>query len=151
MTPLAPAFDLAERACMGLASRWRNAYLRARGVRVGGYCWLRQVEVPRNHANVALDRCSLDRGVTLLCLGGGPDVRLSIGRGSYLNRGTFVDALDRVTIGRHVAIGPGCYITDHDHGGPTPAAGRWRSRWWPARRTSATTSGWGPTWSCSRA
>ncbi len=112
-----PILTLIDRLAAGLASRGRNAYLRARGVRVTGYCWLRAVEVPRNHANVALDRCSLDRGVVLLCLGDpGPDVRLSIGQGTYLNRGTFIDALERVTIGRHVAMGPGCYVTDHDHG-----------------------------------
>ncbi len=24
--------------------------------------------------------------------------------------------VDRVTVGRDVAMGPGCYVTDHDHG-----------------------------------
>ena len=117
MSP-APLFNLADRFGMGLASRWRNAVLRARGVQVTGYCWLRAVEVPRNHAHIALDACSLDRGVVLLCLGepAGTDVRLRVGHGTYLNRGTFVDALESVTIGREVAIGPRCYITDHDHG-----------------------------------
>ena len=116
--PITRTLDLVDRLCQGAASRGRNAYLRARGVRVDGYCWLRAVEVPRNHAHISLDGCSLDRGVVLLCLGdaAGTDVRLSVGRGAYLNRGTFVDAVERVTIGRDVAIGPRCYITDHDHG-----------------------------------
>ena len=102
---------------MGTASRWRNAYWRARGVRVHGYCWLRAVQIPRDHHNVELDRCSLDRGVVVLC-GGPPSdaVKLRIGEGAYINRRTFLDATESLTIGRQVAIGPNCYITDHDHG-----------------------------------
>ncbi len=109
--------DLIDRVCTGLASRGRNAYWRGRGVRVDGYCWLRPIEVPRRHRCVRLDRCSLDRGVVLLVSGApGDDVRIAIGPGTYLNRGTVVDATESVVIGRDVAIGPGCYLTDHDHG-----------------------------------
>jgi acetyltransferase-like isoleucine patch superfamily enzyme len=117
MSVLARPTNLAERLCMGLASRWRNVYWRARGVRVGGRCWLRSVEIPRDHHNVSLDRCSLDRGVVVLCSGpASAGVKLSVGEGAYVNRRTMLDAIESLTIGRHVAIGPGCYITDHDHG-----------------------------------
>jgi acetyltransferase-like isoleucine patch superfamily enzyme len=105
------------RLSMALASRWRNLYYRALGVQMRGYIWMQAVEIPLNHRNIELTACSLDRGVVLLCAGRpGSGVKLSIGKGSYLNRGTFVDSLESVTIGENVAIGPGCYITDHDHG-----------------------------------
>jgi acetyltransferase-like isoleucine patch superfamily enzyme len=106
-----------QNAAMGSASRWRNLFHRLRGVRIHGYVWMRAVEIPLYPYNVELESCSLDRGVTLLC--GGPPregIKLKIGYGSYLNRRTFVDAIESVEIGQFVAIGPDCYITDHDHG-----------------------------------
>jgi acetyltransferase-like isoleucine patch superfamily enzyme len=109
--------NLLQRAAMGSASRWRNLYYRLCGIRFHGYVWMRAVEIPSNYHNIELDSCSLDRGVTLLC-GGSPreGIKLKIGPGSYLNRRTFVDAIESVEIGQFVAIGPDCYITDHDHG-----------------------------------
>jgi serine acetyltransferase len=114
---IASAINLTERLCMGLASRGRNVWLKRRGVRIGAYCWLRQVEIPRSHHNIQLDGCSLDRGVVLLCSGPeSPDVKLSIAKGVYINRRTFLDVIESLVIGKNVAIGPDCYITDHDHG-----------------------------------
>jgi acetyltransferase-like isoleucine patch superfamily enzyme len=102
---------------MVAASRWRNIVYRAMGVRMHGYVWLRAVEVVGATHNIELDRCSLDRDVVLLCSGPArPGVKLSIGQGTYVNRCSFLDAVESVKIGRRVAIGPGCYITDHDHG-----------------------------------
>ncbi len=110
-------FNLLDRLFMGLASRWRNFYFRARGVQIKGYCWLRAVEIPRDHHNILLDTCSLDRDVVVLCSGEpSPGVKLRIGPGTYVNRRSFLDVTESLTIGSHVAIGPGCYITDHDHG-----------------------------------
>jgi acetyltransferase-like isoleucine patch superfamily enzyme len=106
-----------QRVCMGGASRFRNLSYRALGVRMKGYNWLRSIEIPYNHRNIELNSCSLDRGVVLLCGGAArPGVRLSIGDGTYINRRTFIDANESIIIGRNVAIGPNCYITDHDHG-----------------------------------
>jgi acetyltransferase-like isoleucine patch superfamily enzyme len=108
---------LALRFGMGIASRWRNFFWKQMGVRIKGYCWLRAVEIPRDFQNIELDGCSLDRGVVLLCIGNAsPGVMLSIGPGTYINRHTFLDAIESVKIGRDVAIGPNCYFTDHDHG-----------------------------------
>src|SRR5438105_12308504 len=108
--------DIIARVAAGLASRWRNAYFRIRGVRLGGYVWLRAIEIPRNHADIALDaRVSLDRGVVLLCSGssiGRP--KIHIGTGTYINRYTILDATQELVIGRDCAIGPSCYLTDHD-------------------------------------
>jgi acetyltransferase-like isoleucine patch superfamily enzyme len=39
-----------------------------------------------------------------------------IGGGTYINRNTVLDAAESLIIGRECAIGPGCYLTDHDHG-----------------------------------
>lgn len=114
---LAQPLNLLRRLSMAAASRWRNLYYRAAGVRMRGYVWMRGVEIPQFHRNILLDRCSLDRGVVLLCSGAMNDtVKLSIGHASYLNRNTLVDATESLVIGEYVAIGPGCYITDHDHG-----------------------------------
>ena len=117
MSAVARFLALTDRLAVGLTSRGRNVFYRARGVRIDGYCWLRRIDVPRNWADVHLDRCSLDRGVVLLCSGPpSPEPKIVIGDGSYLNRGTFLDATESLTIGRQVAVGPNCYLTDHDHG-----------------------------------
>jgi acetyltransferase-like isoleucine patch superfamily enzyme len=109
--------NLVQRMAMGFASRWRNLFYRALGVKMHGYIWMRAVEIPREHHNIELTSCSLDRGVVLLCSGPPTDqIKLSIGSGTYINRRTFVDVIESLTIGANVAIGPGCYITDHDHG-----------------------------------
>ena len=114
---ISKAVNFVQRLAMGLASRWRNLFYRAMGVRMHGYMWMRAVEIPRDHNNIELTSCSLDRGVVLLCSGPPSDqVKLSIGHGTYINRHTFVDVIESLTIGANVAIGPGCYITDHDHG-----------------------------------
>ncbi len=106
-----------DRFVGGLGSRWRNLALRARGVHVHGYCWLRRIEIPRNHHQILLDECSLDRGVVLIASGaGGGEPIISIGRGTYVNRYTILDATESLVVGNEVAIGPNCYITDHDHG-----------------------------------
>jgi acetyltransferase-like isoleucine patch superfamily enzyme len=114
---LSKIVNLMQRLLTGLASRWRNLFYRVAGVQMHGYNWLRAVEIPRDHHNIKLESCSLDRGVVLLC--GGPaksGIKLSIGPGTYINRNTFLDAVESLVIGSRVAIGPGCYITDHDHG-----------------------------------
>jgi acetyltransferase-like isoleucine patch superfamily enzyme len=120
MTIVATLLQRVRGVCIGLASRWRNVYFRLLGMRMNGYIWMRAVEIPRFHQCIELTRCSLDRGVVLLCNGTDPRndraIKISIGEGAYLNRGTFLDANESIVIGGHTAIGPGCYITDHDHG-----------------------------------
>jgi acetyltransferase-like isoleucine patch superfamily enzyme len=120
MGAIATILRMLDRAVAGVASRWRNGRYRLAGVRMHGYCWLRAIEIPRDHHDISLDRCSLDRGVVLLC-GGPPRVqgagpKLIIGEGVYINRNTFLDVIESLEIGPRTAIGPGCYITDHDHG-----------------------------------
>jgi len=103
----------------GLMSRWRNWMLRMRGVRLDGYCWLRGIDIPRGHRKIRLGKkVMLDRGVTLLCSEGGSDgngALIELGDSVYVNRDTIIDASEKVEIGSRCMIGPGCYITDHDH------------------------------------
>lgn len=111
-------FNLSNRLLKALKSRWRNSYYRLLGVKLQGYVWMREIEIPCQFNSIQLaDNCSLDRGVTLLCSGEPqPQPKIDIGVGTYINRHTFLDAITSLTIGQYCAIGPGCYITDHDHG-----------------------------------
>ncbi len=109
---------LLERMFMGLFSRGRNAYYKARGVKLRGYSWMRAIEIPRNFRDIEIHRgCALDRGVVLLCSGVETDKpKIVIEENTYINRHSFLDATQLIIIGRECGIGPGCYITDHDHG-----------------------------------
>ena len=102
----------------GLNSRWRNFYYQLQGVKLQGYVWMQAIEIPRNYHDIEIEAsCALDRGVVLLCSGESSDIpKIRIGAFTYINRNTFLDATESLIIGRECGIGPGCYITDHDHG-----------------------------------
>jgi len=108
----------AQQIIGGVTSRWRNAYYKSLGVKIQGYCWMRQIEIPRNFTDIEIESsCAFDRGVVLLCSGeSSVHPKIRIGASTYINRNTFLDATESITIGKECAIGPGCYITDHDHG-----------------------------------
>lgn len=107
-----------NRIAQGWTSRWRNLYYLTLGVKLHGYVWMKQIEIPRNFDEIEIEKnCALDRGVVLLCSGDPlPYPKIHIGANTYINRNTFLDATLSLTIGKDCAIGPGCYITDHDHG-----------------------------------
>jgi acetyltransferase-like isoleucine patch superfamily enzyme len=107
-----------NRIAEGLASRWRNTYYKILGVKLHGYVWMRQIEIPRNFADIKIESpCAIDKGVILLCSGDPlPHPKIDIGSHTYINRNTFIDATLSIKIGEKCGIGPGCYITDHDHG-----------------------------------
>jgi acetyltransferase-like isoleucine patch superfamily enzyme len=107
----------AHRIALGLASRLRNLYYRGLGVRIQGYAWLRGVSIPKGWADITLEpQVALDDGVCLV-IGGPPRPdKLVIGSRTYVNRYTIFDAHQQLHVGRHVMIGPHCYITDADHG-----------------------------------
>jgi acetyltransferase-like isoleucine patch superfamily enzyme len=114
MKILARLFEIGQ----GVKSRWRNFYYRMLGVRLLGYVWMRQIEIPRNYHEIEIAAgVSLDRGVVLLCSGPATNsIKIRIGAGTYINRYTMLDASELLEIGSNCAIGPGCYLTDHDHG-----------------------------------
>lgn len=108
---------LVHRLSMGAASRARNICYRALGVRITGYAWLRQIEIPRNWSDVLLeDGVALDRGVVIIASGPARAAKVKIGSGTYVNRYTIFDAHQQLEVGRHCMIGPHCYLTDGDHG-----------------------------------
>jgi acetyltransferase-like isoleucine patch superfamily enzyme len=106
-----------HRIGMGAASRARNIYYRALGLRLGGYVWLRRISISRQWSDITIDApAALDEGVCLV-IGGPPRAnKLVIGAGTYINRYTILDAHEQLHIGGRVMIGPHCYITDADHG-----------------------------------
>ncbi|OKH19905.1 acyltransferase [[Limnothrix rosea] IAM M-220] len=110
--------DLLERIYTGLLSRYRNNYYKLRGVHLSGYSRLQTIEIPRNFDDIEIhENCALDRGVTLLCSGEKTDKpKIQIGAQTYINRHCFFDAAKLIVIGKNCGFGPGCYITDHDHG-----------------------------------
>lgn len=50
----------------------------------------------------------------------GPEARIEIGRGCFLNRGTMLAALERIEIGDHVMFANGCFVGDSDHAHDDP-------------------------------
>lgn len=44
------------------------------------------------------------------------DAAISLGKFTYVGRGSEIDASGSITIGDHTLIAPGCFITDHNHG-----------------------------------
>ena len=118
MKSIIRVIELVKRIAQGLASRWRNFYYRFLGVKLEGYVWMRRVEIPRNYEDISIaGNCALDRGVTLLCSGEARShPKIAIGANTYINRYTFIDAIELLEIGKDCGIGPNCYITDHDHG-----------------------------------
>lgn len=101
-----------------LVRRVRALSLRMRGVRLIGKCWIRKIEIPRNHGDIELaPGVALENHVVLLATGnstGKP--RIKIGARTYVNRGTMFDASESIEIGADCMFGPYCYVTDHDHG-----------------------------------
>jgi acetyltransferase-like isoleucine patch superfamily enzyme len=111
------ALKLSVRAGAGLASRVRNLWFRALGVRLSGYVWMRRISIPRQWADVTLEQeVCLDDSVVLLCSGTEKSNKIVIRCGTYINRYTMIDAHEQIEIGRNCMIGPGCYITDANHG-----------------------------------
>lgn len=46
---------------------------------------------------------------------GGPESRITLGFGTFLNQGVMVSASDRIEIGEHCMFANGCLITDSNH------------------------------------
>jgi acetyltransferase-like isoleucine patch superfamily enzyme len=111
-------YSLVVSRAAGVKRRLRRLHYRWLGVTFVGKAWIQDIEIPRNHGAIRIGNdVALDRGVVLLAI----NKKLSapvieIGECAYVNRSTIIDALERVYIGKNAAIGPGCYITDHDHG-----------------------------------
>lgn len=115
---IASLVEFLVRAVNGLLSRYRNVYYRLRGMKLTGYVWMRKIRVPESPVAIEIEAAAtLQEGVVLLSvMNNGERGKIFIGANTGVNRSTFIDASLEVRIGRWVAVGPGCYITDHDHG-----------------------------------
>jgi acetyltransferase-like isoleucine patch superfamily enzyme len=112
--------ELCLRLVRGVSSRLRNLKYSLLGVRLLGYVWMRGVSIPRSWRDITIEGAvALDDGVVLLCTGDSKPDKIFIGRGTYINRYSFIDASHSIEVGSDCLIGPGCYITDHDHGTAT--------------------------------
>ena len=108
---------LVHRSALSVASRARNLYYRALGADIQGYCSLRRISIPRNWSDITLENnVALDEGVVIVASGPPKRGKVRIGAQTYVNRYTILDAHGELHIGRHVMIGPHCYLTDADHG-----------------------------------
>jgi acetyltransferase-like isoleucine patch superfamily enzyme len=58
-------------------------------------------------------RCTLQQDVWLSV--GADAARLDIGEYTFIGRGTEIEVSHHVSVGKHVLIAPGVYITDHNH------------------------------------
>ena len=68
-----------------LASRIRNCWYRALGVRMRGYVWMRRCSIPRNWGDITLEgNVSLDDQVTLLASGDAAHDKMVIEEYSHL-------------------------------------------------------------------
>ena len=106
-----------RRTALRLTSRARSIYYRSMGANIEGNGRLHGISIPRNWADITLEHgVTLDAGVTILCSGPPKRDRIRIGSGTYINRGTILDARNKLHIGRNVMIGPNCYFTDANHG-----------------------------------
>ena len=78
---------------------------------------LRKISIPRQWSDVQIGAdAALDDGVTLICSADPKPLKITIGARTYINRYTILDASDSLAVGEDCMIGPGCYLTDHDHG-----------------------------------
>lgn len=101
----------------GIASRVRNIWFRALGVRMNGYVWMRRISIPRNWGDITLEKgVGLDDGVVLLCSGQARRDKIVIRSGTYVNRYTMFDAHEHIEVGCNCMVGPHCYFTDANHG-----------------------------------
>lgn len=97
--------------------RGRILFFKCIGVRIGGRCWIQNIQVPRNPWDIHIESSMLDSNVVLLSTGSRrPEPRIVIRKGCYFNRYTMIDASESIEFGEGCFVGPHCYITDHDHG-----------------------------------
>jgi len=88
------------------------------GADIGEDVRLNRMRIPRNPWDIEIgDRTYIDDHTVLLTSGARcGKKRIQIGSECGFNRFTLIDAADQIVFRDQVRVGPGCYITDHDHG-----------------------------------
>lgn len=106
-------FRLTETRRLAVA-RLRSWCFAGMGATVGAKCLFGSgVRIDRPWTTALGMRCVLEPHVWLNVVG--DDARVEIGDYSFVGRGTEIGVRERVTIGNHVLIAPGVFITDHGH------------------------------------
>lgn len=94
--------------------RLRAQYHRLRGAAIDAKCnFGSRVRIDRPKTVHIGMRATLETDVWLKIVDN--QARLAIGQFSFIGRGTEFDVSHSVTVGQHVLIGPGVFVTDHNH------------------------------------
>jgi acetyltransferase-like isoleucine patch superfamily enzyme len=95
--------------------RLRARWLALRGAIVGAKASVApDVIVSRARGLRLGSRASLEEGVRILLQG--PAAMLTVGEFAYVGPGCRFDLTGPMEIGAHALFGPGCFVTDHNHG-----------------------------------
>ncbi len=95
-------------------ARVRAGMLRLRGAQMGGKCLLaRRVTVERPWQVTVGQRCQFETDVWIKLVE--PTAQVCVGDFTFFGRGVELDASESITIGDHVLLAPGVFITDHSH------------------------------------
>ena len=106
-------YRLRNAARLALA-RLRAHWARAMGAQVAPKCLLgKGVRIDRPWTVQIGTRCVLEPLVWLNVVA--DDAVVCVGEHTFIGRGTELGVLESVRIGSHVLIGPGVFITDHQH------------------------------------
>jgi acetyltransferase-like isoleucine patch superfamily enzyme len=104
----------ARKLFQSVQSRIRQFVFRCVGMRIESTGWMGAIEWPNRPHCVSLGKgAMLDHGITLLATS--DLAKIIIGDRVYINRHTILDVNELLEIGEETMIGPGCYLTDHDH------------------------------------
>lgn len=100
-----------------ISRRLRNVKYRILGVRLIGDVHLRRIRIPRNFHDIEINNGTYIDDGTVMIISGEPtgNPKLRIGKFCGFNRYTIIDASELVEFKDYARIGPGCYITDHNH------------------------------------
>jgi acetyltransferase-like isoleucine patch superfamily enzyme len=94
--------------------RLRAQYHRLRGAAIDAKCnFGARVQIDRPKSVRICMRATLEADVWLKVVDCG--ARLEIGEYSFIGRGSEFDVSHSVTVGQHVLLGPGVFVTDHNH------------------------------------
>lgn len=97
-----------------LGDRMRAAWWRMRGARLGGKSRIgRNCAIMRPWCLVTGERVQLERQVYIKITSDA--ARVELGDEVFIGYGAELDISDSLSLGNHVLIAPGCFITDHHH------------------------------------
>jgi acetyltransferase-like isoleucine patch superfamily enzyme len=97
-----------------IAGFGRGQLLRVRGGHVGRRVRLgRSVRVDRPWAVTVGERAEIEADVWFKVVS--DEAKVEVGAYTFIGRGTEIDSSEAVSIGAHVLIAPGVFITDHSH------------------------------------